>query len=229
MMKILKEIKLTIQCNLLIRSLLFIALPLSLAFIFYIAPESAGMTPALELISTWLRNIACFIIAVASGIWVVFHTMNPRMLQLANIKSFADAFNVGSVGKKSRALAIYQLASALILGVTITGIFINYFYYDMTSPEFVKYLIVFEFVSIANMGLLSTLFEVVLDGVNKVLAKTNKDWYLTPSEIIRASSYGATIELFTPTKEDKHCYSIIKFLDDDTTEVVKKNDYCTRC
>ncbi len=228
-MKILKEIKLTIQCSLLLRALIFIALPLSLAFIFYIVPESAGMAPALELISTWLRNIACFIIALSTGVWVVFNTMNPRQLQFSNIKNFADAFNVGSIGKKSRALAIYHLISAFSLGLVIMCIFIKYFYFDMTSPELVKSLIVFQLVSIANMGLLATLFEMVLDGVNKVLAKTNKDWYLTPSEIIRASSYGATIELFTPTKEDKYCYSIIKFLDDDTTEVIKKNDHCTRC
>jgi hypothetical protein len=228
-MNILKEIKLTIQCSLLLRALLFVALPLALAVIFYVAPESSGMTPILEVISTWLRNAACFFISLSAGVWAVYSTMNPRKLQLANIKNFSDAFNVGSVGKKSKALAIYHLASALTLSVVISGIFMNYFYYDMTSPELVKYLIVFEFVFIANMGLLATLFEVVLDGVNKVLVKTNKNWYLTPSEIIKASSYGATIEIFTPTEEDKYCYSIVKFLDDDTTKVIKKNEHCTRC
>ncbi len=227
-MKILKEIRFIIECNLLIRALLFTALPLTLAFIFAVAPEADGMTTVLDTISTWLRNIACFFIALSSGVWVVYSTMNPRKLQLANIKNFADAFNVGSVGKKSRVLAIYHVTSALTLGVILTGIVMNYFYYDMTSPEFVKYLIVFGLISIANMGLLATLFEVVLDGVNKVLAKTNKNWYLLPSEIIRASRYGATLELFTPTEEEPYRYSIIQFLDDDTTEIKSTSTYGTR-
>jgi hypothetical protein len=227
--KILKEIKLIIECNLLIRALLFTALPIAVAFTVIAAPESTGIATILDTIGTWVRNIVCFIIAIGMGLVAVKKVINPSVFQSNKIKDFADAFEVGTIGKKSRALWYYQLISGITIGITMTYLLIDCFYFDMTSTELVKYIIALELISLANSGLLCTLFEIVLDGVNKVLAKTNKDWYLISSEILRASSYGATIEIFTPTEKDIYGYSIIKFYDDDTAKVISTSTYCTRC